>query len=56
MAYNLEEELEQKLSDGTQLKEVNDFIYLGSWVDSTAEDILIRKGLAWAVANKMKEI
>ena len=42
--------------DGTKLKEVNDFKYLGSWVDSTEEDIRIRKGLAWAAANKMKKI
>ena len=55
MAYNIEEELELKLLDGTKLKEVNDFKYLGSWVDSTEEDIRIRKGLVWAAANKMKK-
>ena len=51
MAYNIEEELELKLLDGTKMKEVNDFKYLGSWVDSTEEDIRIRKGLAWATVN-----
>ena len=44
MAYNIEEELQLKLLDGTKLKEVNDFKYLGSWVDSIA------------AANKMKKI
>ena len=54
MAYNIQEELQLKLFDGTKLKEVNDFKYPGSWVDSTEEDIRIRKGLVWAAANKMK--
>ncbi|KAI0238472.1 hypothetical protein LSAT2_010771 [Lamellibrachia satsuma] len=36
------------------LKEVNDFKYPGSWVDSTEEDVPIRKGLAWVAANKHK--
>ena len=56
MAYNIEEERELKLLDGTKLKEMNDFKYLGSCVDSTEEDIRIRKGLAWAAANKMSKI
>ena len=55
MAYKIEE-LELKLLDGTKLKEVNDFKYLGSWVYSTEEDIRIGKDLAWAAANKMKKI
>ena len=38
------------------LKEVNDFKYQGSWIDSTEEDIPIRKGLTWVAANKMKKI
>ena len=55
MAYNIEEEIELKLLDGTKLKEVNDFTYLGSWVDSTEEDVRI--GLCFlAAANKMKKI
>ena len=32
MAYNIEEEIELKLLDGTKLKNVNDFKYIGSWV------------------------
>ena len=35
---------------------MNYFKYLGSWVDSTVEDLRIRKGLAWAVANKSTKI
>ena len=31
-------------------------IYLGSWVDSTDEDVRNRKCLAWAGASKMKKI
>ena len=43
MAYNIDEEQELTLLDGTKLKEVNDFKYLGSWVVSTVEDIRIRR-------------
>ena len=55
MAYNTDKEPELKLLDGTKLKKVNDFKYLGSWVDSTEEDTRIKRCHAWAVANKMKK-
>ena len=42
----------EKTFDGTKLMEVSDFKYLGSWVDSTEEDIRTRTCLAWAAANK----
>ena len=64
MTYNIEDQVDgiqhrrrvrAETVDGTKLKEVNDFKYLGLLVDSTEEDILIRKGLVWVAANRMKK-
>ena len=43
-----------KTNDGIELEKVEDFKYLGPWVDSTDnEDIKIRKAQAWQALNKM---
>ena len=42
--------------DGTELEWVEDFKYLGSWVESTEKDIRVRKALAWQALNKMSSI
>ncbi len=42
-----------KTIDGTILEEPSDFKYLGSWVDSTASDIKVRKAMAWKACNAM---
>ena len=39
MAYSIEEEIDMKLLGGTKLKEMNDFKYQGSWVNSTEEEM-----------------
>ena len=39
-------------NDGIELEKVEDFRYLGSWVDSTDKDIKIRKAQAWQALNK----
>ena len=39
---------------GTVLKEVEDFKYLGSWVNST--DLKVRKALAWRALNSMTSV
>ena len=39
MARNIEDELDLKLLDGTKLKELNEFKYLGLLVDSIEEDL-----------------
>ena len=41
---------------GSPLKEVEDFKYLGSWVNTSEKDIKIRKALAWRALNGMKAI
>ena len=45
-----------KSLDGTQLKEVTDFKYLGSYVSDSKKDFLIRKAQAWAACNKLHHI
>ena len=39
--------------DGTQLKEVTDFKYLGSFVADSKKDFLTRKAQAWKACNKL---
>ena len=60
MYYNIEEEFEIAIADGTKIEQAivkstgkQDFKYLGSWVDTTYEDMRIRKGSAWSAMNKM---
>ena len=56
MLYNILEHSPLKTITGDELKEVEDFKYLGSWVASTENDIKIRKALAWRALNKMNNI
>ena len=39
-----------------QLKEVTDFKYLGSWINTTQRDISIRIAKAWSASNKLDKI
>ena len=41
---------------GSALKEVNDFKCLGSWVNSTEQDLKVRKALAWRSLHRLKPI
>lgn len=45
-----------KARDGTLLKEVSDYKYLGAWVASSMKDFKVRRALAWVAANKLKPI
>jgi len=56
MTYNIPEHEPLRTASGDILKEVDDFKYLGSWVESTEADIKIRKALAWKALNKMGHI
>ena len=54
ITYNLDTKgTALKTNDGIDLEKVEDFKYLGSWVDSTDKDIKIRKAQAWQALNKM---
>ena len=41
---------------GIALEEVEDFKYLGSWVNSSERDIKTRRALAWKALNSMKRV
>jgi len=56
ITYNTPEHTPLKTLEGRELKEVPDFKYLGSWVDSTERDIKIRRAKAWRAMNDMKKV
>ena len=56
LPLNVEDPAPLHTLDGTELEWVEDFKYLGSWVESTEKDIRIRKALAWQALNKMNSI
>ena len=56
MVYNQQEEVNLRTQDGSFLEVVKDFKYLGSWVQSTEQDIKTRKALAWKACNKLDNI
>ena len=41
---------------GEAIENVEDFIYLGSWIDETERDIKARKGKTWAALHRLKNI
>ena len=41
---------------GNKLKQVEDFVYLGSWVNSSKKDIEVRIVIAWSALAKMDTI
>ena len=53
IAYNISPEHQPLTTTGTVLKEVKDFKYLGSWVNSTEQDLKVREALAWRALNCM---
>ena len=56
MSFNLEQPVNIKTNDGSDLKEVDDFKYLGAWMQSSEKDIKTRKAAAWRACNKMQVI
>ena len=62
MSYNIDEDFELSLHDGTSIKRslteagVQDFVYLGAWIDNTWQDVRVRKGQAWSALNRMDAI
>ena len=56
VVFNHQEDVSIKTSTGTILEVVKDFKYLGSWTQSSLQDIKTRKGLAWKACNKLTKI
>jgi hypothetical protein len=48
--------VEVSTEDGSILKVVPDFKYLGGWMASSERDIKARKGSAWRVLHAMRKI
>ena len=42
--------------DGNKLKQVDDFKYLGAWIQSSEKDMNTRIGQAWSALNKMEKV
>ena len=56
MSYNTNQQFEIKAIYGSNLKRVEDFKYIGAWIDSSAKDLKIRKALAWRTCHQMRNI
>ena len=56
MVFNRHDNVSIKSSTGTILEVVKDFKYLGSWTQSSLQDIKTRKALAWKACNKLTKI
>ena len=55
-AFNQETPVIVKAKDGTTLKVVQNFKYLGAWTESTEKDLSVRKALAWSACHKLRKI
>lgn len=42
--------------DGSVIKEVEDYKYLGAWISSTKKDFSTRRARAWNIAHKLKPL
>ena len=47
MAFNTPDSIVLKIADGQTLQVEKDFKYLGSWINSSENDIKVRMDLAW---------
>ena len=58
MTVNIPEDESQdiKTSNGQSLEQVEDFVYLGAWINGSEHDLVVRKAKAWAACHKMKKI
>ena len=56
MSYNNYQQFDIKTIDGTDRKIVEDFKYLGAWVDSSEKDVKIRKPQTWRTCHQMRNI
>ena len=56
MTYNQPGQVNITTRNGDSLEIVENFKYLGSWMESTEKDFEIRKALAWSSCHKLKKI
>ena len=55
MSYN-QPESELIALNGSKLEQVDDFLYLGSWINSVEKDIKVRIAKAWTAMRKMDTV
>ena len=55
-AYYQEQPVNINARDGTPIKVVPNFKYLGAWTESTDKDFAVRKALAWSACQKLRKI
>ena len=48
-----QDEGDLKALNGESLKNVDDFLYLGSWIDCCSKDVNVRIGKAWSALHKV---
>ena len=56
MSYNTNQQFEIKANDGSNLKRVEDFKYIKAWINSSANNLKIRKALAWRTYHQIRNI
>ena len=56
MVFNQENDFDIKAKSGEIIKNVDEFKYLGSYIGSSTHDVKVRKALAWAACNKMRNV
>lgn len=56
ISYNYSRQVKVMTGSGQQLKVVEDFKYLGSWIDNTESDTYCRKTIARRAGNKLTMI
>ena len=56
MAFNQPAEVELKSHNGSTIKVVSEFKYLGSYISGTDKDVKVRKALTWAALHKLNVI
>ena len=54
LTFNLPDEL--KTIGNVELRKVEDFKYLRSWVKASDTDFKVRKAITWKVLNQMKNV
>ena len=56
MKFNIDDDVNLVALDGKSLKCVNNFKYLGGWLESSKKDFEVRKALSWVALNKLSKI
>ena len=56
MSFSQAQDSVLKTVNNENIKKVDDFKYLGAWIDNTANDVKVRKALALKACNKLNKI